>query len=180
MIKPKIKTISQLKLLRQLSKVNNHTIYSLLVKFLTPQNPIKELPDKRPLLSLIPKKPRLSLISPKSQPRLEQINLTRAILRKLPYEKGFHFYKTYGHYTGITATSLIEFQSKLRIVDEQSLLFHYPRGDFQKWIHNTLKDKQLSNQIDITTSNLSSKNIRENLLSIITNRLKELIAQQIN
>ena len=150
------------------------------MKFLTPQNPIKKLPDKRPSLSLIPKKPGIPLISPKSQPILEQPNITRTILRKLPYEKGFHFHKTYGQYTGITATSLIEFQSKLTIVDEQSLLFHYQRGDFQKWIQNTLKDKKLSNQIDITTSNLSSKNIRENLLLIITNRLKELITGQID
>jgi len=148
--------------------------------FLTHKNPIKNLPNKRPSLSLIPKKPQPTLISPESQPRLKQINLTSTILRKLPYEKGFHFYKTYGHYTGITATSLMEFQSKLTIVDEQSLLFHYPRGDFQKWIQNTLKDKKLSNQIDISTSNLSSKNIRENLLLIITNRLKELITLQID
>jgi len=144
------------------------------VNSLNNQNPIKKLPDKRSLLSLIPKKPCLTLASPAFQPRLERPNITRTILRKLPYDQGFHFYKTFGQYTGITATSLNEFQSKLKIVDEQSLLFHYPRGDFQKWIQNTLKDQKLANQIAITTSNLSSKNIRENLIKIITNRLKEL------
>jgi len=138
-------------------------------------NPIKKLPDKRSSLSLIPKKPCLTLASPAFQPRLERPNITRTILRKLPYDQGFHFYKTFGQYTGITATSLNEFQSKLKIVDEQSLLFHYPRGDFQKWIQNTLKDQKLANQIAITTSNLSSKNIRENLIKIINNRLKELL-----
>ena len=138
-------------------------------------NPIKKLPDKRSSLSLIPKKPYSPLASPAFQPRLERPNITRTILRKLPYDQGFHFYKTFGQYTGITATSLNEFQSKLKIVDEQSLLFHYPRGDFQKWIQNTLKDQKLANQIAITTSNLSSKNIRENLIKIITNRLKELL-----
>jgi len=138
-------------------------------------NPIKKLPDKRSSLSLIPKKPYSTLASPAFQPRLERLNITRIILRKLPYDQGFHFYKTFGQYTGITATSLNEFQSKLKIVNEQSLLFHYPRGDFQKWIQNTLKDQKLANQIAITTSNLSSKNIRENLIKIITNRLKELL-----
>ena len=138
------------------------------------QNSIKKLPDKRSSLSLIPKKPYSPLTSPTFQTKLERPNITRTILRKLPYDQGFHFYKTFGQYTGITATSLNEFHSKLKIVDEQSLLFHYPRGDFQKWIHNTLKDQKLSNQIAITTSNLSSKNIRENLIKIITNRLKEL------
>ena len=146
---------------------------------LTHQNQTKKLPDKRSSLSLIPKKSQPTLISPKYHLKLEQPNITRTILRKLPYEKSFHFYKTYGQYTGVTASNLLEFQSKLSIVDEQSLLFHYPRGDFQKWIQTTLKDKKLANQIDITTSNLSSKNIRENLLSIINKRIKELTNRQI-
>ena len=147
---------------------------------LTNQNPIKKLPDKRSSISLIPKKPYSTLASPTFQPRLEQLNITRTILRKLPYDQGFHFYKTFGQYTGITATSLNEFQSKLKIVDEQSLLFHYPRGDFQKWIHNTLKDQKLANQIAIKNSNLSSRNIRENLVKIITIRLKELTTHKTN
>ena len=141
-------------------------------------NPIKNLPNKSKSFSLLTKKPQLTLTSPKSKPRLEQPNSTNIILRKLTHDKGFHFYKTIGQYTDITAKSLVDFQTKLKIVDEQSLLFHYPRGDFNKWIQNTLKDKDLANQIDITTSNLSSKNIRENLLSIIKKRLKELTTQK--
>lgn len=138
-------------------------------------NLVKKLPNKRTSISLIPKQPQLFLTSPKSKPILGQPSLTNIILRNLSHKKGFHFYKKYGQYTGITATSLVEFQSKIKIVDEQSLLFHYPRGDFKKWIQNTLKDKKLANKIDVTFSNLSSKNIRENLLSIINKRLKELI-----
>jgi hypothetical protein len=130
-------------------------------------NSIKKLPDKNTSLSLIPKQSQPILTSPKSKPILQQPSLTNIILRNLSHEKGFHFYKKYGQYIGITATSLVEFQSKLRIVDEQSLLFHYPRIDFKKWIQETLKDKKLAYQIDVTISNLSSKNIRENLLSII-------------
>lgn len=144
------------------------------MNFLTHQNQTKKLPDKRSSISLIPKKTQPNLTSPKNQPRLEQPNIIRVILRKLPNDDGFHFYKTYDQYTNITATSLIDFQSKLKIVDEQSLLFHYPRGDFKKWIQNIIKDKKLADQIDITISNLSSRNIRENLLSIINKRLKEL------
>ncbi len=150
------------------------------MNFLNNKNPIKKLPDKRSSLLLIPKKPCSTLASPKFQPRLVQPDIVRTILRKLPYDQGFHFYRTFGQYTGITATSLNEFQTKLKIVDEQSLLFHYPRGDFQKWIHNTLKDQKLANEIAITASNLSSKNIRENLINIITNRLRELTSHQIN
>jgi hypothetical protein len=134
----------------------------------------KKLPDKRSSLSLIPKQSQPSLTSPTTKPRLEQPKLTQTILRKLNYDKGFHFYKALGQYTGITATSLHEFESKLKIVDEQSILFHYTRGDFQKWIQKILKDKKLATQIDITNSNLSSTNIRENLLLIINSRLKEL------
>jgi hypothetical protein len=35
-------------------------------------------------------------------------------------------------YTGITASSLADFSSTLETIDENSILFHYPRGDFQK------------------------------------------------
>ncbi|MCW3997574.1 MAG: DUF5752 family protein [Candidatus Bathyarchaeota archaeon] len=138
------------------------------------KNQAKKLPDKRSSLSLIPKKSQPSLTSPTTKPRLEQPKLAQTILRKLDYDQGFHFYKSLGQYTGITATSLHEFESKLKIVDEQSILFHYPRGDFQKWIRKTLKDKKLAAQIDIANSNLSSTKKRENLLSKINSRLKEL------
>jgi hypothetical protein len=144
------------------------------VNSLNQQNKTKKLPDKRSSIPLIAKQTPPHLTSPKSQPRLEHTPSSRTILRKLPYEQGFHFYTTFGQYTGITATSLHEFQSKLKIVDEQSILFHYSRDDFQKWIQKTLKDQKLATRIDITKSNLSSKNIREKLLSIINSRLKEL------
>jgi hypothetical protein len=137
-------------------------------------NERKKLPDKRTSAYLSPKKLQPNLTSPKILPRLEQPNLNKIILRTLPHKNGFHFYKTIGQYIDVTATSLKDFQSKLKTIDEQSLLFHYPRGDFKKWIQNILKDKKLANQIDINTSNLSSKNIRENLLLIINKRIKEL------
>ena len=65
------------------------------------------------------------------------------ILMSVSFEKGFHFNDDKGTYTGITAMSLVDFASKLETIDENSILFHYPRrGDFQKWIQNVLGDEE--------------------------------------
>ena len=58
------------------------------------------------------------------------------ILKSVSSERGFHFTTEKGVYTGITAISLSDFVSKLETVDENSILFHYPRGDFQKWVQD--------------------------------------------
>lgn len=141
------------------------------------KNKSKKLPDKRSQISLIPKKCHPSLKSPIAKLKLTQPKLSHIILRSLSYNQGFHFYKIFGQYTGITATSLNEFYSKLKIIDQQSVLFHYLRGDFQKWIRNTLKDQELANQIDQIQLDATLENIREKILILINNRLKELQKQ---
>ena len=141
------------------------------------KNQLKILPDKRSPISLISKKNHPSLKSPIKKPKLARPKLSNSILRTLSYDQGFQFYKTFGQYTGITATSLNEFYSKLKIIDEHSVLFHYLRGDFQKWIRKTLKDKELANQIDQIKTDPALESIREKILLIIYNRLKELQKQ---
>lgn len=141
------------------------------------KNQSKILPDKRSPISLIPTKYHPSLKSPITKPKLARPKFSNTILRTLLYNQGFHFYKTFGQYTGITATSLNEFYSKLKIVDEQSMLFHYLRGDFQKWIKNTLKDQELAKQIDQIETSPTLKNIREKILFLLNKRLKELQKQ---
>jgi hypothetical protein len=56
------------------------------------------------------------------------------ILSDVPKENAFRFCTADGVYTKIEAMSLEDFADKLDGIDASSILFHYPRGDFQAWI----------------------------------------------
>ena len=53
------------------------------------------------------------------------------ILSAVPMGKEFRFCTADGVYTKQTANSLEEFADKLDGIDATSIVFHYPRGDFQ-------------------------------------------------
>ena len=97
-----------------------------------------------------------------------------SILRNVPYETGFHFSTEKGVYTGITAVSLPDFALKLETIDANSILFHYPRGDFQKWIHEIIGDEELANRMCFIQANLSGEELRNQLLKIVQKRISEL------
>jgi hypothetical protein len=99
------------------------------------------------------------------------------ILRTVPYEEGFHF-KTEKEDTGITAISLSDFACKLETIDVNSVVFHYSRGDFQKWMHDTLGDKALSNQLCFVEQGSSGEKVRKELLRMVQKRITELNMQQ--
>ena len=96
------------------------------------------------------------------------------ILRTVPYEKGFHFYMASGSYTGETATSLDSFERKIQVVPEQSVSFHMQRGDFQKWIEDTLGDTELAKRISLIELTLPTEDLRKDLLAIVRTRVAEL------
>lgn len=96
------------------------------------------------------------------------------ILRTVSFDQGFHFTTEKGVYTGITATSLGDFATKLETIGETSVLFHYPRGDFQKWIEVTLGDKELANKMCFIKTGLSGEALRAQLLKIVQRRMAEL------
>jgi hypothetical protein len=96
------------------------------------------------------------------------------ILRTVPYEKGFHFYTASGNYTGETATSLHDFEMKIQIVPDASLNFHLLRGDFQKWIEDTLGDTELAKRISLIELTLPSESLRKELLAILQTRISAL------
>jgi hypothetical protein len=75
------------------------------------------------------------------------------ILASVPYAQGFHFFMPDGHYTGETAMSICSFLRDLKSVDVQSIKFHLDRGDFQKWLRNTVGDQELAGIIDSAISN---------------------------
>ena len=79
-----------------------------------------------------------------------------------------------GEYTGLTASSLAEFAAKLETADVNSVLFHYPRGDFQNWITDTLEDEELANRMCMVPPDLSGEKLRKQLADIVQKRISEL------
>jgi hypothetical protein len=96
------------------------------------------------------------------------------ILRTVPYEKGFHFYTAPGNYTGETAISLDDFERKIQVVPKASVTFHLQRGDFQKWIEETLGDTELAKRISLIELTLSEENLRKELRAIVQTRITAL------
>ncbi len=96
------------------------------------------------------------------------------ILRVVPYEKGFRFSTKDGVYTGITATCLEDFASKLENADVDSVLFHYGRGDFQYWIEDTIGDRKLADQLSSVNTGLPGDQLKKQLTDMLHKRIDEL------
>jgi hypothetical protein len=106
--------------------------------------------------------------------RLQQKRKIIQILRTVPYERGFHFYTSHGNYTGETATSLDAFAKKIQAVPAASVSYHLKRGDFAKWIEDTLGDKELTQRINLIELSEQMEENRKELLSIIQTRISAL------
>ncbi len=96
------------------------------------------------------------------------------ILDPVPYAQGFHFFMPDGHYTGETALSLCSFLKDLGSIDLQSIKFHFDRGDFQKWLRNTIGDEELARIIDELDKRIPEENLGEKLADIVKKRISEL------
>ena len=110
-------------------------------------------------------------------PQSKRIQLNQKILkilRTVPYEKGFHFYIAHGNYTGETATSLDEFEMKIQVVPAASIDFHLDRGDFQKWIEDTLGDTALARRVTSLKLTMPAEDLRREILAIVQTRISEL------
>ena len=88
-------------------------------------------------------------------------------LKTVSFESGFHFYTTVGNYTGITATNLSEFASKLKIVPIESVIFHFRRKDFQNWVKNAIKDPALAERISAISGDQPAENLRNEILRVV-------------
>jgi hypothetical protein len=106
--------------------------------------------------------------------RLESNTRIIEILKTVPYDKGFHFFNSLGHYIGETATSLDAFEKKLQIIPADSVGFHLQRGDFQKWIEDTLGDDELAERVSLIKLTLPVEDLRKELLAIVQTRITEL------
>jgi hypothetical protein len=108
----------------------------------------------------------------------KSLNLPKSV----PFENGFHFFTEHGKYTGITATSTVEFAEKLQIIPIESVMFHFQRRDFQKWLSDTIVDEELARRIDQIKEWSSDENLRKELFKTVHNRITELTksSQQIS
>jgi hypothetical protein len=96
------------------------------------------------------------------------------ILSVVDPDKVFYFCTAEGVYTKVTANSLSDFAQKLDGIDESSLLFHYPRGDFQAWIKNVVGDNGLADRLCFIKRNLPGEQLRRELKRIVQQRIDEL------
>jgi hypothetical protein len=96
------------------------------------------------------------------------------ILSKVAQEKAFYFCTAEGVYTGISAISLEDFANKLDSIDEESILFHYPRGDFQTWIKDIVGDRELADKMCFIQRGISGQQLRIELLKMVQTRISEL------
>lgn len=102
---------------------------------------------------------------------------SQELLNTVPDEKGFHFFTEYGKYTGVTATSVVEFGEKLQTIPVESITFHFQRDDFQKWLRNVIGDEELAQRFDRVKewpSWSSDENLRKELLKTVQMRIVEL------
>ena len=66
-------------------------------------------------------------------------------IKPVPNDTVFHFYTGFGQPTGFSAKSLKDFHEIVKRVALEALNFHLYRGDFEKWIAETLEDQELAN-----------------------------------
>jgi hypothetical protein len=101
---------------------------------------------------------------------------SKKILAVVSEDRGFHFCFADQVYTMVTASSLSDFVAKLDGIDDRSVLFHYPRGDFQSWIREVIGDNELANRMCFIAPNLPGDKLRKELQTMVQQRIKELTA----
>jgi len=102
---------------------------------------------------------------------LSQLDI-KEILRTIPHNKAFFFYRDIEKPIGQIATSLIDFRSKINIVPSSSLAFHMKRKDFENWIRKIIRDPELA--MRISNINPNDFDLKMKLYSTINTRVKEL------
>ncbi len=102
------------------------------------------------------------------------------IFRRLPKEQAFYFFTSVGEYTGECATCFEEFLEKIKEVNIESLKFHLCRGDFEKWIDETLEDKELAEDIlDLRDIMPTRDVLRKKLVTIVSRRREKLASEEV-
>lgn len=106
-------------------------------------------------------------------PRMSK-DLASKILREVPYEVAFHFYREVDRPIGLSSTSLVDFYGKIREIDLEVFKFHFLRGDFENWIR-FLGDIELAKRLEVLREKRGfSEGIRDEVYSTIKRRCEDL------
>lgn len=96
------------------------------------------------------------------------------ILRTVPPDQSFLFFEGIGKYTGRLAANLADFCENIKTIDIQSVTFHFERGDYEKWIRETLHDAELARRLGRIQRSSSGEELRNKILQSAKGRLYEL------
>jgi len=96
------------------------------------------------------------------------------ILRTVPPDQSFLFFEDIGKYTGKLATNLDDFCETVKTIDKKSLKFHFKRGDYERWIKESLHDIQLARRLKRIKKSSRGKELRNKILRTVRRRLNEL------
>ena len=107
------------------------------------------------------------------KPSMDKATISK-IMRTIPRNEGFHFYKGPGESTGKIATGLTDLTEKIRIVDIRSINYHFKRREFEKWVRENLGDIELSRRISKLDKELHGEKLRREITAVIKTRLDEL------
>jgi len=100
--------------------------------------------------------------------------LASKILRTVKAHEGFWFNRAPGDFTGKNASSLRDFAEKLRLVDVQSIDFHFSRGDFRRWIQLIIGDIDLAIRINRISQYERGEKLRIAIIKAVNERITEL------
>jgi hypothetical protein len=101
-------------------------------------------------------------------------NIASNVLRSVPPQNAFYFYRAIGAPTGAAARNLPDFLGVLNTIDLTSLQFHLGRGDFENWV-NMLGDSSLAKQIaGLKEKKVRGEDLRLQLVDIVKARIDTL------
>jgi hypothetical protein len=101
-------------------------------------------------------------------------NVASNILRSVPPQNAFYFYRAIGAPTGAAARNLADFLGIINTIDLASLQFHLGRGDFENWV-KMLGDNTLAKQLaDLKEKKLRGEDLRLQVVDIVKARLDSL------
>jgi Family of unknown function (DUF5752) len=109
-----------------------------------------------------------------SSKRITTPERAASILREVPPEKSFNFYKGIDAPLNVSARSLKEFAEHIRIVGTDSLAFHTGRQDFERWV-SMLGDSELARKLGaVRAARLQGEELRTRLYTTTKGRLETL------
>ncbi len=101
-------------------------------------------------------------------------NAASNILRSVPPQNAFYFYRAIGAPTGAAARNLTDFLGIINTIDITSLQFHLGRGDFENWV-KMLGDNTLAKQLaGLKEKRLRGEDLRTELTDTVKARLDAL------